>query len=108
MPRRARIVVADTPVHVIQRGIDRGACFFADDDYRFYLDTLAAVAASEGVGVHAYVLMTNHVHLLATAATLEGISNLMKKLGQRYVQRVNRIYRRTGSLWEGRFRSCLV
>ena len=59
MPRRARIVAADTPFHVIQRGIDRGACFFSEDDFRFYLDALATAASSENVAVHAYVLMTN-------------------------------------------------
>lgn len=108
MPRRARIVAADTPFHVIQRGIDRGACFFSEDDFRFYLKALATAASSENVAVHAYVLMTNHVHLLVTGEAPDGISNLMKRLGQCYVQRVNRTYGRTGSLWEGRFRSCLV
>jgi putative transposase len=108
MPRRARVLVAGVPVHVIQRGVNRAACFFADDDYALYLDTLAGIAAAEGIAVHAYVLMTNHVHLLATPQTPGGLSTLMKRLGQRYVQTVNRVYRRTGTLWEGRYRSCLV
>jgi putative transposase len=82
--------------------------FFSEDDFRFYLEALATAASSENVVVHAYVLMTNHVHLLVTGEAPDGISNLMKRLGQCYVQRVNRTYGRTGSLWEGRFRSCLV
>ena len=108
MPRRSRIVIADVPVHIIQRGIDRAACFFSDEDRRVYLDVLAAMARSEGVAAHAYVLMTNHVHLLVTPSSSDGLSRMMKGLGQRYVQYVNRTYRRTGPLWEGRFRSCIV
>lgn len=108
MPRRARIILPDVPVHVIQRGIDRGACFFSDEDRRFYLDTLGGLARANGVAVHAYVLMANHVHLLVTSSAPKSLSALMKGLGQRYVQHVNRRYHRTGTLWEGRFRSCLV
>ncbi|MBZ0095877.1 MAG: transposase [Sulfuricella sp.] len=108
MPRRARIKLNNTPVHLIQRGNNRTACFFADDDYQFYLHHLAEACREEGVQLHAYVLMTNHVHLLLTPQFGEGPSRVMKRLGQRYVQYVNRTYRRSGTLWEGRFRSCLV
>jgi putative transposase len=95
-------------MHAILRGIDRGAIFFADTDDRIFLDALADQAAAELVRVHAYVLMTNHVHLLMTPATDLGPSLLMKGLGQRYVQHVNRTYARTGTLFEGRFRSSII
>jgi putative transposase len=108
MPRRARIVAAGFPMHVILRGIDRSAVFFDEDDRRFFLDRLALTADEESVAVHAYVLMGNHVHLLMTGATDQGVTRLMKRLGQRYVQRVNRRYGRTGGLFEGRFRSSLI
>jgi len=108
MPRRARIVFADVPVHIIQRGHNRGPCFFADRDYVRYLHYLRDFATEFGCVVHAYCLMTNHVHLLLTPQTADGCALLMKRLGQRYVQYVNRIYGRSGTLWEGRFRSALV
>ncbi|WP_153111496.1 transposase [Propionivibrio limicola] len=106
MPRRARLTLPNVPMHVIQRGNNRQACFFADEDYRFYLDWLKEYASKTGCRIHAYVLMTNHVHLLVSADSGNGVGALMKALGQRYVQYVNRTYRRSGSLWEGRFRSC--
>ena len=108
MPRRARIVLQNVPVHIIQRGNNRQPCFFADDDYRRYLDWLAEYAIKSGCQVHAYVLMTNHVHLLLSSERADAGGMLMKSLGQRYVQYVNRVYHRSGTLWEGRFRSCLV
>jgi len=95
-------------MHAILRGIDRSAILFDDADYRTLLDLLAERAAAESVRVHAYVLMTNHVHLLMTPAAERGSSLLMKGLGQRYVQYVNRTYRRTGTLFEGRFRSSVI
>jgi putative transposase len=108
LPRRARIQLAGVPVHVIQRGNNRSACFYAEDDYRFYLRQLADACREEGAELHAYVLMTSHVHLLMTAQQADGASRVMKRLGQKYVQYVNRTYGRSGTLWEGRFRSCLV
>ncbi|MFZ4537615.1 transposase [Propionivibrio sp.] len=108
MPRLPRLKLPNTPLHIIQRGNNRAACFGADEDYLFYLEHLTAISAKVGVAIHAYVLMTNHVHLLATPQNAEGVSQLMKRLGQRYVQYFNRAYRRTGTLWEGRFRSCVV
>lgn len=101
-------MLAHVPVHVIQRGNNRQACFIADEDYRFYCDRLKEYALKTGCLIHAYVLMTNHVHLLLTTAASDGVAALMKALGQRYVQYVNRSYRRSGTLWEGRYRSCLV
>lgn len=82
--------------------------FFADADYLVYLDWLAEYADQTGCRVHAYVLMTNHVHLLISADRTGAPGALMKALGQRYVQYVNRRYQRSGTLWEGRFRSCLT
>jgi putative transposase len=108
MPRRSRMTVAEVPVHIIQRGNNRGACFFADEDYALYLAHLQELTAKFECALHAYCLMTNHVHLLLTPQRAQGCALLMKNLGQRYVQHVNRAYRRSGTLWEGRFRSCLV
>ena len=108
MPRRARLALPNVPMHIIQRGNNRQACFFADQDYDFYLACLKAYAKNCGCELHAYVLMTNHVHLLVSSASSDGVGALMKALGQRYAQYVNRTYGRTGSLWEGRFRSCLT
>mgnify|MGYP005805513477 CR=1 FL=1 len=108
MPRRARIALPNVPVHLIQRGNNRQPCFFADEDYLRYLDWLAEYAGKSGCLIHAYVLMTNHVHLLLSADRADAGGALMKSLGQRYVQYVNRSYRRSGTLWEGRFRSCPV
>nr|WP_233543939.1 transposase [Salinisphaera sp. Q1T1-3] len=101
-------MLPNVPVHLIQRGNNREVCFFADDDYRFYLEWLQEYARSEACRVHAYVLMSNHVHLLVTGRETASVGNLMKRLGQRYVQYINRTYRRSGTLWEGRFRSCLT
>jgi putative transposase len=108
MPRRARIAIAGIPWHVIQRGNNRSACFYAEEDYRRYLETLQEQATRHGCAIHAYVLMTNHVHLLLTPNRPDGVALLMKHLGQRYVQYINRTYRRSGTLWEGCFRSCLT
>ena len=108
MPRRARLAIPGIPWHIIQRGNNRTACFYSPEDYRRYLDTLRQMAERFACAVHAYVLMTNHVHLLLTPSRKESAGLLMKHLGQRYVQYINRSYRRSGTLWEGRFRSCLT
>jgi putative transposase len=108
MPRRPRLVVADVPLHITQRGNNRHNCFFTDADYLVYLDLLRQSAAAGGCRVHAYVLMSNHVHILASPADQSAPGSMMKALGERYVQYVNRRYKRSGTLWEGRFKSCLV
>ena len=108
MPRRPRIVLPNTPLHLIQRGNNREACFYADSDYLIYLDWLKEFATKCECDIHAYVLMTNHVHLLITPHSVNSAGQMMKRLGQRYVQYINRTYRRSGTLWEGRFRSCLT
>jgi putative transposase len=108
MPRRARLRVAKRPIHLIQRGNNRSACFGTSADRSLYLHLLSEQADKYDCAVHAYVLMTNHVHLLVTPASADGASHLMKHLGQRYVQYINRSYGRTGTLWEGRFKSSIV
>lgn len=108
MPRRSRLSLSGIPWHIIQRGNNRSACFFAEEDYRLYLQFLQELARRFDCAVHAYVLMTNHVHLLLTPPQENSAALLMKHLGQRYVQHVNRTYGRSGTLWEGRFRSCLT
>ena len=108
MPRRARLSLPGIPWHIIQRGNNRSVCFHAEADYQFYLHYLKEFADQFGCALHAYVLMTNHVHLLLTPARADSAGLLMKHLGQRYVQYINRTYQRSGTLWEGRFRSCLM
>jgi putative transposase len=108
MPRRARLVVPGIPWHIILRGNDKSACFYSDIDYRRYLRTLGEMADKFFCSIHAYVLMTNHVHLLLTPERDDSAALLMQHLGQRYVQYINRTYQRSGTLWEGRYRSCLV
>ena len=108
MPRRPRLTLPHVPLHLIQRGNNRQLCFAVEEDYRRYLDWLKEYADKTGCRIHAYVLMTNHVHLLVSAERGEAPGELMKALGQRYVQYYNRTYRRSGTLWEGRYRSCLT
>ncbi|MCX7155042.1 MAG: transposase [Rhodocyclales bacterium] len=108
MPRRPRVLLADHPLHIVQRGINREPCFFAEEDYQCYLHWLEEAARDCGCAIHAWVLMTNHVHLLLTPTTQGAPSRLMQSLGRRYVQYVNRHYRRSGSLWEGRYKSSVV
>jgi len=88
--------------------VNRVACFRADADYLVYLSHLRSLSAKRGCTVHAYCLMTNHVHLLLTPSTEESCTELMRDLGRRYVPYFNRRHERTGTLWEGRFRSCLA
>ncbi len=108
MPRRARLSIPGIPWHIIQRGNNRSVCFHAEEDYQFYLLFLQEFSIKFGCAIHACVLMTNHVHLLLTPQKPDSASLLMKHLGQRYVQYINRTYKRSGTLWEGRFRSCLT
>ncbi|HEX4080011.1 MAG TPA: transposase [Rhizomicrobium sp.] len=108
MARRHRLLAGGETHHVIQRGNDRMAIFFEDSDRRYYLNWLAEAARVRGVLVHAYVLMSNHVHLLLTAPHAVSLPRLMQSLGRRYVAHVNGSYRRTGTLWEGRYRSTIL
>ena len=108
MARRPRLVLPAVPLHIIQRGNNRGPCFACEADYLVYQSLLAKYAAETACQLHAYVLMTNHVHLLLSTGNRTGPSALMRRLGQHYVQYFNRRHRRSGTLWEGRFRSSLV
>ncbi|MCB1760947.1 MAG: transposase [Gammaproteobacteria bacterium] len=108
MPRKPRFQLIGMPQHVVQRGNNRQACFFAEVDYLYYLDALGRAAQKYGSRVHAYVLMTNHVHLLMTPDRNEALSSIMQSVGRRYVRYVNKEYRRSGTLWEGRFKSSLI
>jgi putative transposase len=108
MPRIARAVIVDYPLHVVQRGINRSDCFFRESDYLTYLEYLRRFAERFGCSVHAYCLMTNHVHLLLTPHAPTACGQLMKNLSQHYVQRTNYRLKRSGTLWEGRFHSSLV
>lgn len=108
MARRSRFSFPGLPQHLIQRGNNRQIAFFAEADYRFYLKCLGGAARKYGCLIHAYVLMTNHVHLLATPLERYALSRTMQHLGRRYVRYVNDVYRRTGTLWEGRFKASLV
>jgi len=108
MPRQPRLVLPEVALHVVQRGNDRQICFREDTDCIVYLTVLHELASKTCVAVHAYCLMTNHVHLLLTPSDEGSCAALMRNLGQRYVQYFNRRHLRTGTLWEGRYRSCLV
>jgi putative transposase len=108
MPRKARLRAPGLPLHVIQRGNNRTECFRTPADHAMYLRLLSEARERESCVIHAYVLMSNHVHLLVTAASRDGVSRLMKRVGQAYVPYFNRTYGRTGTLWEGRFRSSIV
>lgn len=108
MPRKRRFFLPDVPVHIVQRGHSRGAVFFEDSDFATYAHWLSESAKNYGVDVHAFVLMTNHVHLLATPKEAGSTSAFMQNIGRRYSPYSNRKYQRSGSVWEGRFKACLV
>lgn len=108
MGRKPRFTLPIHPQHIVQRGLDRQACFFSPADCRLYLELLKEAADRYDCQVHAWVLMTNHVHLLVTQQSASGVSFLMQRTGQRYVRTINRQYRRTGTLWEGRYKAGLI
>jgi putative transposase len=108
MARLPRLTLPGFPHHVIQRGNNRQAIFATPADYRGLLDILEENAKKFDVAVHAYVLMSNHIHLLATPQTVEGLPKMMQVLGQTYVRYFNRTQQRTGTLWEGRYKSTLI
>jgi putative transposase len=108
VPRNARVVVPDYPHHVVHRGHNRQVIFAERRDYESYLDALRELKAKHQVAVHAYCLMTNHVHLLLAPRDLTGMAKLMKDLAGRQTVRHNRLEGRTGTLWESRYRSSLV
>ncbi len=108
MARLPRYVIPGQPQHIIQRGNNRTAIFGGDDDYIFYLECLREAAEANELAIHAYVLMTNHVHLLATPGHETSIGKTLQSLGRRYVQYFNFTYQRTGTLWEGRYKATII
>ena len=108
MARLPRLTVPGYPHHLIQRGNNRQAIFATQPDYELLLGLLDENARKYEVDVHAYVLMTNHFHVLATPNTEQGLPMLMQAIGRRYVRYFNRQQGRTGTLWEGRYRSTLI
>lgn len=108
MPRLPRFVIPGQSQHVIQRGNNRTPIFRAEGDYRYYLEKLQGASDKHQCAIHAYVLMGNHVHLLVTPGTEDGIGKMMQMVGRYYVQYFNYCYKRTGTLWEGRYRATLI
>ncbi len=108
MPRKPRFYLPGIPAHVIQRGNCRQAVFFDDSDYRAYLQWLAEGTAKHDCVIHAYVLMTNHVHLLVTPSHPHAISRTLQYVGRHYVPYINHVYGKSGTLWEGRHKGCIV
>ena len=108
MPRRTRVHIDGLPLHIVQRGHNRAACFFDDQDRVAYLGWLSDALEHERCWLHAYVLMTNHVHLLLTPEHAARVPQVLISVGRRYVQYINHTYGRTGTLWDGRYKSSLV
>lgn len=108
MARLSRLFLPDCPQHVIQRGNNRMVIFRQEQDYRQFLEWLRNAALDYGVSIHSYVLMSNHLHLLASAKQSDALGRMMQSVGRRYVRYFNDKYERTGTLWEGRYRSTLV
>jgi putative transposase len=108
MARLPRYFAENVPQHVILRGNNREAIFANDEDCHFFKEVLVDAAKRYGLSIHAYVLMTNHIHLLASPETAESLPKTLQRLGRRYVQYFNYRYKRTGTLWEGRYRATVV
>ena len=108
MPRKPRFFLPDVPAHIVQRGHNREAVFFEDEDYRAYLSWLKDASIKYNCRIHAYCLMTNHIHLLATPDRSDGITLMMQYVGRYYVPYINHKYGKSGSLWEGRYKASLV
>ncbi len=108
MPRKPRFFLPGVPVHIVQRGHSREPVFFEDNDYLAYLRWLKEGAERYKVAVHAYVLMTNHIHILATAYDRDGIMRMMQYIGRHYVPYINHTYGTSGTIWEGRYKASLV
>ena len=108
MARLPRFVIPGQPQHIIVRGNNREPIFYREEDYRFYLEKLKAACDKHQCELHAYVLMTNHIHLLLTPHTEQGIGKMIQMLGRYYVQYFNHVNNRTGTLWEGRYKATLI
>lgn len=105
MARLPRYTIPGQPQHLIQRGYNRQAIFASDEDYLFFRDALVDASVEHGLAIHAYVWMTNHIHLLATPGAQDSISKVFQSVGRKYVQYFNFKYKRSGTLWEGRYRA---
>jgi putative transposase len=108
MARQPRFRIAGVVQFITQRGNNRQDVFFSEQDYLYYLDVLNETAIKYKCQIHAFALMSNHIYILATPTTLDGISQLMKGVGQRYVSYINKLEKRTGTLWDGRYKASLV
>ena len=108
MARLVRVSPVEVPQHIVQRGNNRQVCFGGEEDMKAYLNWLKEFSKKYKVDVHAWVLMTNHVHILCTPQEEEAISRMMQSIGRMYVRYYNYTYKRSGTLWEGRFKSSLV
>ncbi|NOX77149.1 MAG: transposase [Gammaproteobacteria bacterium] len=108
MPRKPRFFLPDVPVHIVQRGHSREPVFFEDSDYQAYLGWLKEAAERYDCDIHAYVLMNNHIHILATPRDKQGVSRMMQYIGRRYVPYINYTYGTSGSIWEGRYKASLI
>jgi putative transposase len=108
MARLPRYAIKNHPQHIIQQGRDGQQIFFADQDYQYFHDCLDAAAYNYQLKVHAYVLMPDHVHILATPGNTDSISRTTQSIGRNYVQYFNECYGGSGTLWEGRYRATVV
>ncbi|WP_040727256.1 transposase [Thiomicrorhabdus sp. Kp2] len=108
MARLARVAPVGVPVHVYQRGNNHQVVFAEEADFVAYLGWLIEYSQRYGVDIHAWCLMTNHIHLLCTPKKQGAISQMMQAVGRHYVRYFNFTYKRSGTLWEGRYKSCLV
>ena len=108
MARLTRVNPVGVPQHIVQRGNNRQICFGGEEDMKAYLNWLEEYSIKHGVEIHAWVLMTNHVHLLCTPLSEEAISKMMQSIGRMYVRYYNYTYQRSGTLWEGRFKASLI
>src|SRR5450759_1226382 len=108
MARLPRLTLPGYPHHIIQRGNNRQAIFAQTADYQTLLGLLDEYARKFEVAIHAYVLMSNHFHLLATPQTADGLPQMMQAVGRRYVRYFNDAQKRSGTLWEGRYKSTLI
>ena len=108
MPRKRRFYLPNIPVHIVQRGHSREPVFFEKNDYVAYLDWLVEAAERYGCAIHAYVLMTNHIHILATPEKKNSISLMMQYIGRFYVPYINHTYGSSGTIWEGRYKASMI
>jgi REP-associated tyrosine transposase len=108
MPRKPRLFIPDQAVHVVKRGHNRDPIVARKVDYQYFTDCLLSACREYGVALHAWVLMTNHFHLLLSPGSEDSLPRMMQWLGGHYARYFNKCYRRSGSLWEGRYKTSLI